>query len=760
MNHLTPHIDDLSESASLVRESAAAFFARPDNIPSIRRSRGQAPGYRSNIWQEMAAVGWNGWRVGEESGGSDLDFQAGCVLHEELGAALAPEPLIGAAVLAAGVLSRCEIEAVRKVWLPRVASGAKVTLAWQEDREAPMHIAPVGATSFALSGKKRFVPLADAESFLVTVVTGAGTGIYVVSRNISGLRVLERPRIDGSLWAELVFDAVVVGNSDLVVPAARGQAVLEATLDEARLVLSSELLGGMSAAFDSTLNYIRTRRQFGRAVGSFQAIQHRAVDIASQIELSRAAVLEAAEVFRGTQDTAPRAVAASLAKARTSAAAIEVITACIQLHGGIGYADECDMGLYLKRAMVDASWLGDATEHRRRASALRAAEGNSASLGSRDEEPWIRELRAWIEKNLPHEFRFPPRRQSWREAHSWHLKLNEKGLVAAAWPKEFGGLGFTPYEHLQLHDLFDEFGINIFQNMGVTMLGPLLQIYGTDSQREKYLPAILSGETYWCQGYSEPEAGSDLASLRTTAVLDGDDFVVNGQKIWTSLAHEADMIFVLVRTDPVAKKQAGISFLLADMRSPGITVKPIVNLTGAQDFCSVFFDNVRVPRENLVGELNHGWAMAKSLLGSERIMIGHPRFTKAALHLLHELALSRRCETDPVVRDGVDRLDAETADLECLYVRYLNLIRRGGSLGPEVSLLKIANSEVWQRVVETIRQLSGLEGTLDHQETLVNGSLLHAANQFLHARPATIYGGTNEIQRNILASTLLNLPAQ
>jgi alkylation response protein AidB-like acyl-CoA dehydrogenase len=252
-------------------------------------------------------------------------------------------------------------------------------------------------------------------------------------------------------------------------------------------------------------------------------------------------------------------------------------------------------------------------------------------------------LRRWLAENFPSDWRFPPTRLSLKQTRAWHEKLYRKGWVAPNWPKEYGGMGLSGYEQVALQSEFDRHGIVIAPNMAVIMLGPLIIRYGTEQQKREILPRILSGEVLWCQGYSEPSAGSDLASLRTTAVLDGDEFVVNGQKIWTSFAHEADWIFLLVRTDPKAKKQEGISFLLVDMRTPGITVKRIRNLGGNAEFCETFFDNVRVPKSNLVGALNQGWTMAKSLLGSERIMIGSPRAARAPARAGARLGPGRRC---------------------------------------------------------------------------------------------------------------------
>ncbi|MDF3943973.1 acyl-CoA dehydrogenase family protein [Achromobacter denitrificans] len=760
MNHLTPHIDAFGEEAVLVGESARAFFASSD-IKSIRERLGRIPSYRPPVWRQMVEMGWAGWRADAAAQGSALSFEAGLLLHEELGAAAAPEPLLQTAVLAAGVLGRSPSPAYAVEALGRLARGETAyALAWQPAARGAAP-GPRGARArrqgdaMALDGALGYIPLADAEYFLVCARCEEGLGIYRVRRDAPGLAVATVERIDGVVCAQLALEGVRVADADTVIPPAQGEAALEAVLDEGRLALSAELLGAMAEVLDITLEYLRTRKQFGRALSSFQALQHRAADLAGQVETTRSVVQASARVFDQTADPIRRRIAASRAKARASAGAIEVINACVQLHGGIAYTEECDIGVYLKRAMALAAWLGDARANRDRAAELAERGGDD---GARAELPaWLEEIRAWVEDNLPPAYRYPARRMSWREAHGWHRKLHERGWVAPAWPREFGGMGLTPYEELQLHEVYETFGLNTFQNMGLTMLGPLLQRYGTPAQQQEYLPRILSGETYWCQGYSEPEAGSDLAALRTSAVREGDEFMVNGQKIWTSLAHEADMMFLLARTDPAAKKQQGISFLLVDMKTPGITVNPIVNLTGAKDFCSVFFDNVRVPAKNLVGEPNQGWTMAKSVLGSERIMIGHPRFAKSALQALRQIGANRGLSEEPVFRHLYRGLAAEVADLEALYVRYLDALRNGRQLGAEVSLLKIRSSETWQRIVEALRETAGEQGALDAQEAVGEGLSVHAAVQFLHARPATIYGGSNEIQRNILAAHLLKL---
>jgi hypothetical protein len=214
------------------------------------------------------------------------------------------------------------------------------------------------------------------------------------------------------------------------------------------------------------------------------------------------------------------------------------------------------------------------------------------------------QVREWLAANFPAELRFPTRRLDFRQAMAWHRTLAAQGWVAPGWPREYGGMGLSSYQQVIFSEELDRAGVVVIPNFGITMLGPLLLRFGTAEQKARYLPKILSGEHLWCQGYSEPGAGSDLASLRTSAEPDGDDWVINGQKIWTTMAQQANRIFLLVRTDKTVKKQNGISFLLVPMDSPGITVRPIDNIGGYSEFAEVFFDNVRVPRTAMVGEVN------------------------------------------------------------------------------------------------------------------------------------------------------------
>ena len=362
-----------------------------------------------------------------------------------------------------------------------------------------------------------------------------------------------------------------------------------------------------------------------------------------------------------------------------------------------------------------------------------------------------------FETHYPVAQRFPPRRLRWSENKDWYLRLAAKGWIAPAWPVEYGGMGLSPSKLLVYFEEQERCGMMRFQDHGVLMVGPVLMKYGTEAQKRQYLPGILSCEAIWCQGYSEPNSGSDLASLSTRAVRDGDDFVITGQKIWTTLAHDATHMFALVRTDPDAKKQEGISFLLLDINTPGLKVRPIRDIAGTEEFCEVFLDGVRTHHTNLVGELNRGWTVAKSLLGFERIFLGSPKLPEYGLLVLESLARARGLLDDPVFNDRFMSLKLDVAHLADIYGHYAAIVSRGESLGQDVSLLKVWASETFQRVadlvVETAGPLGGLSGNVS-----IGDETLNPLATFYKARVPTIYGGTSEIQRNILARQVPDLP--
>ncbi|WP_439514245.1 acyl-CoA dehydrogenase family protein [Oceanibaculum nanhaiense] len=366
-------------------------------------------------------------------------------------------------------------------------------------------------------------------------------------------------------------------------------------------------------------------------------------------------------------------------------------------------------------------------------------------------------VRTEFETHYPADLRYPPRRLRWEENGSWYLRMAEKGWIAPNWPAEYGGMGLSVQKLLIFQEEAERWGIARYQDHGTLMLGPVLMKWGTEEQRRKYLPYVLACKAIWCQGYSEPGSGSDLASLKTKAVRDGDEFVITGQKIWTTLAQDATHMFVLVRTDPDAKKQEGISFMLLDMAQKGVTVRPIRDIAGHEEFCEVFLDEARTPVSNLVGELNKGWTVAKSLLGFERIHIGSPKMPEYGLTVLERVAQAQGVWDDPVFREKYVALKLDVAHLTDAYNHFTGIVVRGEQLGQDVSYLKIWASETFQRIADLVVETAGPFAAING-EVGIGNSEIDVLASFYKSRPPTIYGGTNEIQRTIIAQQVLGLP--
>ncbi|MCW1931009.1 acyl-CoA dehydrogenase family protein [Pararhodobacter zhoushanensis] len=370
-------------------------------------------------------------------------------------------------------------------------------------------------------------------------------------------------------------------------------------------------------------------------------------------------------------------------------------------------------------------------------------------------------FRDWVDAHCPAHLRFMRKqRPVFDEVADWYLALSAKGWLSPIWPQEHGGMGLNAAKHIVYVEEWARLGCPRIPDHGIGLTGPLLIEFGTEAQKEFFLPKILTGEHVWCQGYSEPGAGSDLASLRTSAVRDGDEFVINGQKIWTTLAHCANWILLLARTDKdTPKPQGGITVLLVDLTSPGVVVRPIPNLREEADFCEVFFDDVRVPVKNVVGEINGGWALAKAVLGHERIFLGAPSRPEYALKRLELLARDRGAFDDAAFRSRYARLRLDLYDLGSAFERFAKVLREGGTLGADVSVLKLFCTELYQRITEETLDVAGEEARFYDDLDIADGHV-DAMNLFLDARAPAIFGGSNEIQRNILAKAVLGLPSR
>jgi alkylation response protein AidB-like acyl-CoA dehydrogenase len=381
-------------------------------------------------------------------------------------------------------------------------------------------------------------------------------------------------------------------------------------------------------------------------------------------------------------------------------------------------------------------------------------------LNALPNEEFRARFRGWLEANYPPEWRQPITfRLSGESEKRWLRMLNDAGWRAPAWPKEYGGMELGLDKQLIYHHELEVFKAARYLDSGGVLLAPVLMKYGTPAQKAKELPEILRGEILWCQGYSEPNAGSDLASLKTSAVLDGDYFVINGQKIWTTLAAFAERMFILVRTNKTGRKQTGISFLLLDMDTPGVTVRPIMNLAGEDELCEVFFENVRVPRENLIHEIDKGWDVAKTLLGGERISNGAPTLPRQSFEMLEALIAGLGLREDAGVQDRRAELLCDLHDLSVLYEEVADAAIRGETDDAALSIMKVLATELFQRISEEMLRLVD-ESAGAVEPTGIGGVSADLRKIYMIARPSSIYAGANEVQRNIVARMLLGAPTR
>ncbi len=768
------------DHADALRDSVSTYVQR--GRQHVRGARGKLPGYDRKVWSELAGLGWLGILVPEEFGGLGLGLPEAAIVAEGLARAVMPEPYAAACVLATEAIVHGDSPVLKQRLLPAIVSGEILPgLAWQEGFE---QIDPLSADTtvtrssggLVLNGIKRFIAGgAGADGFIVSARAPDGLALCWIDSTARGLTATHELLADGTFATTLTLSDVPVADTDCVASSACAKAVLSSAIDAATIMAGAALLGLSASALDATLEYLRVRRQFGKAIGSFQALQHRAVDCYVQQRLAAGVLQEALESCSGTLPAAERAVLASRVKARCAHAALLITREAIQMHGAMGFTDACDVGLYVRRTLVLSAWLGSALQHRRRfarTAARPATETPTAgTVVAKPLEDYPREtdwdgmpdeefrlvFRHYIERHYPPELRYLPRRVRWHEVRDWNCKLAALGWIAPAWPRAWGGMELSPTKQIIYIDELERWGVGRAPDQGVRQLGPALMRYGTPEQQHAYLPKILSCEHIWCQGYSEPNAGSDLASVSTSAVFDGDEIVINGRKVWTSMAMDSTHIYVLCRTDTTKKKQEGISFIMVDLTTPGITVSPIVDIAGNEEFCEITFDNVRTPADNMIGGLNTGWSVAKAVLDFERLGISSPWRPQIAFSRLAKLGAKLGLFDDTGFMDRFTQLRLDLLDQATLYSQFAELARRGKSLGADVSILKIWGMETFQRVTEFALESAGAHGAVAGAIELERDKV-DLMTPYYMARMITIGGGSNEIQRNIVSRYVLNLP--
>jgi len=376
-----------------------------------------------------------------------------------------------------------------------------------------------------------------------------------------------------------------------------------------------------------------------------------------------------------------------------------------------------------------------------------------------DDRAFREEVREWVGANCPKDLLNRSLRIDPPDLKPWHSKLYERGWIAPHWPKEVGGMGATLTQQIILFEEMSRIGAPTPYPHGLSFIGPLIVEVGTPAQKAKHLPGILTGDMTWCQGYSEPGSGSDLVSLVSRAELDGDAFIVNGHKTWTTNGHFADWMFALLRTDPAAKpRHAGITMLLIDLKSPGVTVRPIQTIRGDSEFAGETFVDVRVPLENMLGELNGGWAVANKLLGSERFTTGHPRNAAVLLNKARQVAEYSGAIRDPAFRHRLAMLEIDLLAFSAFYRHAASLHGKRKAPAAMAPIIKIAGGELGQKASELFVDAAGPLGA-SADDIDLGGSAVNPAADLFEMRRVTVGSGTVEIQRNILSKRVLDLPS-
>ena len=709
--------DDLAALAATARrwcESVVGDAGRREGIDGD----GGVPAF----WAEMVEMGWPGLAIPEQLGGQGFGLDALAVVLEETGRGAVPGPLVTTALTAA-VIDRLGSESLRAELLPRLAAGATGTVAFAS---APLD-ARREADAVVVSGPAETVVAADADLILVPGVLDGSPAWIVLDR--ADVSVGDRTGLDLTRRvATITVDAAAVDSARAL------DDPSGLTVALAALLLSAEAIGLGSWCVDTTAAYAAHRVQFGRPIGQFQGVKHRCADMLASLELARAVVWDAC---RGG-DAAEERLAIACAAAVAPDAVVGIAKDCIQVHGGIGFTFEHDAHLYLRRALATRSLLPPA--HTWRAEVVDAGRGGVARTlpvelpaeadGHRAEiAAWLAELTA-------------------RPKDQWNTAIADAGFIAPHWPAPWGR-DASAVEQIVIDQEFRAAGVRRPHLQVAAWALPTLIAHGTPEQQERWVGPSLRFEIRWCQLFSEPEAGSDLASLRMKAVRDGDGWRLTGQKVWTSMAEAADWGICLARTSPDKPKHEGITCFFVDMTTAGIDVRPLMEINGDAWFNEVFFDDVFVPDDCVVGAVDDGWRAGRTTLANERVSMGGGASIGAGVSSLIGLLGD---EPSPHDIESVGELLARDAALGALRTRMTLRALAGADAGPEASVVKLLGVIHDQDVQEAGLQLLGPAAVAD------TGPTAGWVHGFLWNRSLTIAGGTSEVQRNVIAERLLGLP--
>ncbi|WP_406338156.1 acyl-CoA dehydrogenase [Streptomyces sp. NBC_01620] len=709
-------------------QSVRGWLARTVPPEEIRKlldaSAHSAPGVRPGYWDGLAEQGLLALHLPEGDGGGGGALLDLAVVLEETGRAALPGPYL-ATVLASALLGGAGASDLARALADGTRIGAVAlgpgTLTAVESEGG--HLLD-GVAPPVLSG-------ADADLLLLPAASAGGTRWFAVDSAAEGLTV--RPH----RGADPTRPTAEVRAGGVFVPAARAVRIDSGTVrDLAAVLFAAEACGTAAWALDTAVAYAKVREQFGRPIGQFQGIKHLCADMLVRVEQARALVWDAARAAGEAPET--RALVAALAAGTALDAAYSCAKDCIQILGGIGFTWEHDAHLHLRRAVVARQLLGAGDAHRLRAARL--AEGGARRELSLELPAEAARHRAEARETVAAARGLAP--EAARRA------LAPTGYAAPHLPAPYG-LDAGPVRQLAVQQELKEQGVKV-SGLGIaTWVVPSLLAYGTPEQQDRYLLPTLRGELLWCQLFSEPGAGSDLASLRTRAERTADGWRINGQKVWTSAAQWADHGILLARTDPDAPKHQGIGYFLVDMKNTaGIHIRPLKEMTGDSLFNEVYFDDVLLPADAVVGDVGDGWRVARNTLGNERVHMADQMTFDTGLEAL----IARSGELDGTYRARIGALAAEAHALACIGLRTTMQQVSGLEPGAGASVRKLVQTTHQQKVAELALELLGPAGATDE------GPAARALHGFLMSRCLTIAGGTTQVQLNVVAERILGLP--
>jgi len=790
-----------------LRAAVRGFLGRKSAEESVRRLMATDAGYDPAVWQQMSdQLGLQGMAVPEEYEGAGFGYLELGIVFEEMGRALLCAPYLSSVALAAEALLRCADESARKDLLPGLATGQRIgTLAlleqpgrWDE-ASVQTRAHRSGAGWWVLDGGKRHVPDGHiADLILVGARTPAGIGLFAVDGAAPGVTRVPVPTLDQTRkQAHLDFAGTP---ARLIGDEGDGGRVIRRVLDTAAILLAAEQAGGALRVVEMAAGYAGMRVQFGRPIGSFQAVKHLCADMLTEAEAARSAAYYGLWALAADSEDVP--LAASLAKVYCSAAYSKIAGDAIQVHGGIGFTWEHPAHLYFKRAKSSEVMFGTPARHRdvlaarldlepkgrseggmgRRAGPRRRTENTDIEILPED-LAFADEVQRWLDSHLVGEFAEhrgvggPDDSTAWDVRLRWEKELSAGGWLGLTWPPEYGGRGATLAQAIIFEYLYARaeapYRVGV---QGQDLFGPTLLMFGTAEQKARFLPKILAAEEFWGQGFSEPDAGSDLASVRTQARLvkgdgevGGDEWVIDGQKIWMTFGASADWLYVLCRTDTSSSRHRGLSLLLVPARQPGVQIRPITNMLGAGEFCEVFFTGARTRADLVVGAPGDGWKVAMAALGVERgtllmpQQLGFEREAEEVLRLARSaggLGAAAAAGLDAAAAAGLSHrlVDAWIAVrlMRVTALRTIGELVAGRTPGAQAATSKLYASVQHQRLLELATELLAEEATVTGE----GYALEPLQRAFLLSRAETIYGGSSQIQRNIIGERVLGLPKE